>query len=65
MKLIDLDEIENFILVDKFGVPRFKIEIGDGLPIIEAIPINWIEKNYAIYGFIKELIEKWREENEH
>lgn len=43
MKLIDLDEIEYFTLVDKAGVPRYKIEIGDGLPIVKAIPIEWLK----------------------
>lgn len=46
MRLIDLDEIEYFMVVDSEGKPRFKIEIGDGLPIVKAIPIEWI-KNYA------------------
>lgn len=38
MRLINLDEIEYFTLVDKDGVPRYKIEIGDGLPTVKAIP---------------------------
>ena len=43
MRLIDLDEIEYFTLVDKDGIPRYKIEIGDGLPIVNAIPVEWIK----------------------
>lgn len=71
MKLIDLDEIEYFTLVDKNGVPRFKIEIGDGLPIVHAIPIDWIH-NYLDDSFLPEshfwviqrMIRKWEKENE-
>lgn len=73
MKLVDLDEIEYFTLVDKLGVPRYKIEIGDGLPIVEAIPIWWID-SYCTdctislrdndYKAIKKLLEDWKEENE-
>ena len=40
MRLIDLDEIEYFTLVDKDGIPRYKIEIGEGLPIVKAIRLG-------------------------
>ena len=72
MKLIDLDEIEYFTLVDKDGIPRYKIEIGDGLPIVKAIPIEWILKwacefidpNSEGYKMAMELVHDWRKENE-
>lgn len=70
MKLVDLDEIEYFTLVDKLGVPRYKIEIGDGLPIVKAIPIEWIEQqiktvcdNIEAETFGKWLIKEWEKEN--
>lgn len=76
MKLIDLDEIEYFTLVDKDGIPRYKIEIGDGLPIVKAIPIEWIkkwcnehnrksleERLLKRYGVIT-MLEDWEKENE-
>ena len=77
MRLIDLDEIEYFTLVDKDGIPRYKIEIGDGLPIVKAIPIEWIkkwcneehnrksleERLLKRYGVIT-MLEDWEKENE-
>lgn len=71
MRLIDLDEIEYFTLVDKAGVPRYKIEIGDGLPIVNAIPIDWIH-NYLDDSFLPEshfwviqkMIKEWDKEHE-
>lgn len=70
MRLIDLDEIEYFTLVDNNGVPRYKIEIGDGLPTIKAIPMGWISaytrraiKN-ADYWAIIRMVTAWEEENE-
>lgn len=44
MRLIDLDEIECFYLVDSEGRPRYKIEIDEGLPEVKAIPIEWIKR---------------------
>lgn len=68
MRLIDLDEIEYFTLVDKDGIPRYKIEIGDGLPIVKAIPIEWIERKLAEHWYvdydIRELLDDWEKENE-
>ena len=77
MRLIDLDEIEYFTLVDKDGIPRYKIEIGDGLPIVKAIPSEWIkkwcneehnrksleERLLKRYGVIT-MLEDWVKENE-
>ena len=77
MRLIDLDQIEYFTLVDKLGVPRYKIEIGEdiGIPTVDAIPVEWIE-NYIskikddgmIYlssaGCIKDMLKDWEKENE-
>lgn len=69
MRLIDLDEIEYFTLVDKFGTPRYRIEIGEGLPIVEAIPIEWIKKQAFKHPhlnrnlFYQMIIEQWEEEN--
>lgn len=70
MKLIDLDEIEYFTLVDKDGTPRFRVEIGDGLPIVKAITIEWIH-NYLDNTFLPEgqfwaiqkMIKRWEKEN--
>lgn len=76
MRLIDLDEIEYFTLVDKYGVPRYKIEIGDGLPIVKAIPIEWIENwletciprydydRMTYVADVYEMLEDWEKENE-
>ena len=73
MKLIDLDEIEYFTLVDKDGIPRYKIEIGDGLPIVEAIPIEWLYQKRSLYlengcymslMVINELLNWWEKEHE-
>lgn len=68
MRLIDLDEIEYFTLVDKDGIPRYKIEIGDGLPVVKAIPIEWIERKLAEHWYvdydIRELLDDWEKENE-
>lgn len=74
MRLIDLDEIECFYLVDREGEARYKIKIGKGLPTVEAIPIEWIE-NYIgkmdeddgmIYlspsGPLRKMLKDWREE---
>lgn len=70
MRLIDLDEIEYFTLVDKDGIPRYRIEIGDGLPIVKAIPIEFIKafkKEFRAVASVKEvidwLLEKWEKEN--
>ena len=72
MRLIDLDQIEYFTLVDKLGVPRYKVEIGEdiGIEEVQAIPIEYIE------AFKKEvrdvtngeavidwLLENWEKEN--
>lgn len=73
MKLIDLDQIEYFTLVDKLGVPRYKIEIGEdiGIEEVKAIPIEYIEKFKKKVRHIapaKEaiewLLEEWGKENE-
>ena len=73
MKLIDLDEIEYFTLVDKAGVPRYKIEIGDGLPIVNAIPVEWLYQKRSLYlengcymslMVINELLNWWEKEHE-
>lgn len=71
MKLIDLDEIEYFTLVDKDGIPRYRIEIGDGLPIVKAIPMGWIRAytrstiSNADYWAIIRMVTKWEKENEN
>lgn len=75
MRLIDLDEIEYFTLVDKDGIPRYKIEIGDGLPIVKAIPVEWIEKfmyrfrpylaTSTDYEFLYYMLKEWEKENEN
>ena len=73
MRLIDLDQIEYFTLVDKLGVPRYKIEIGEdiGIEEVKAIPIEYIEKFKKKVRHIapaKEvidwLLENWGKENE-
>lgn len=73
MRLIDLDQIEYFTLVDKLGVPRYKIEIGEdiGIEEVKAIPIEYIEKFKKKVRHIapaKEaidwLLENWEKENE-
>lgn len=75
MKLIDLDEIEYFTLVDKDGKPRFRVEIGDGLPIVKAIPIEFIEKWKSGKTSIEQVVadkimmdykykDYWEKENE-
>lgn len=72
MRLIDLDQIEYFTLVDKMGVPRYKIEIGEdiGIEEIKAIPIEYIEtfkkkvKHIApAKEVIEWLLENWEKEN--
>lgn len=72
MRLIDLDQIEYFTLVDKLGVPRYKIEIGEdiGIEEVKAIPIEYIEKFKKKVRHIapaKEvidwLLENWEKEN--
>lgn len=77
MKLVDLDKIEYFTLVDKWGIPRYKIKIGDGLPIVKAIPIKFIEEQIAkttdisnsdeldvLYaGNLNYLLKLWEAEN--
>ena len=45
MRLIDLDQIEYFTLVDKWGVPRYKIEIGEAIGVKE-------EKQFLLSGSI-------------
>ena len=73
MRLIDLDEIEYFTLVDKWGTPRYKVEIGEGLPIVDAIPIEWLkqlkqrylEENCLMsYAVINEIQNLWQKEKE-
>ncbi len=79
MRLIDLDQIEYFTLVDKLGVPRYKIEIGEdiGIEEVKAIPIEWIKRYIAEEGIypnrellsveqadaIERMIENWEKEN--
>lgn len=55
--------LKTYEVIDR--IEKIVNEWVDNQPTVEAVPIEWIEKNYAIYGFIKELIEKWREENEN
>ena len=69
MRLIDLDEIEYFTLVDKWGTPRYRIEIGEGLPTVEAIPVEWIRKwntqhSPIIAGYVAHMILDWEKEND-
>lgn len=73
MRLIDLDQIEYFTLVDKLGVPRYKIEIGEdiGIEEVKAIPIEFIEKFKkefravaSVKAVIDWLLEEWEKENE-
>lgn len=78
MRLIDLDEIEYFTLVDKFGIPRYKVELGEGLSIVEAIPIEWIkewrkhqwfsdkplEERTIIAMGVRLMLEDWEKESE-
>ena len=73
MRLIDLDQIEYFTLVDKLGVPRYKIEIGEdiGVEEVKAIPIEYIEKFKKkirhiapAKAVIEWLLEEWEKENE-
>lgn len=73
MRLIDLDQIEYFTLVDKLGVPRYKIEIGEdiGVEEVKAIPIEYIkafkeEVRDVTNGkaVIDWLLEEWGKENE-
>lgn len=72
MRLIDLDQIEYFTLVDKMGVPRYKIEIGEdiGIEEVKAIPIEYIKafkkkvKHIApAKEVIEWLLENWEKEN--
>lgn len=71
MRLIDLDQIEYFTLVDKLGVPRYKIEIGEdiGIEEVKAIPIEWIRNYVSIWisepykNFVLNMITKWEKEN--
>lgn len=44
MKLINLDEVKCFVITDINDEPIFKFKIGEGMPIVEAIPIEWIKK---------------------
>lgn len=70
MRLIDLDQIEYFTLVDSMGVPRYKIEIGEdiGIEEVKAIPIGWI-RDYmrrlpdgsVAYECILVMLEDWEE----
>lgn len=75
MRLIDLDEIEYFVVVDKEGKPRFRIEIGEGLPIVKAITVEWIERfmnrfrtsegvSGDEYALLHYMLTEWEKENE-
>ena len=74
MRLIDLDQIEYFTLVDKWGVPRYKIEIGEdiGVKEVNAIPIEWFNKQIdwhletRTYGaeVYQWVLNRWYEDKE-
>ena len=69
MRLIDLDQIEYFTLVDKMGVSRYKIEIGEdiGIEEVKAIPIEWLKRYEIIKGQevrLQDAINDWEKENE-
>lgn len=74
-RLVDLNQIEYFILVDKDGVPRYKIEIGDdiGVEEVDAIPVEWIKHwaderccgDLTVYGqLFYDMLEDWEKEIE-
>lgn len=71
MRVIDADKIIDKILVNcPFEIDKQQYESIWGVPIIEAIPIEWIrkweEENWELecnYG-IDDMIDDWRKENE-
>lgn len=44
MRLIDLDEVKCFVITDVNDEPIFRFKIGEGIPTVKAIPIEWIKK---------------------
>ena len=63
MRLIDADELRTRYPKGWWGGNYFHFQI-DNSPTVEAIPIEWIEKNYSWLTMAKEMIKHWREENE-
>ena len=77
MKLVNVDDLKVLVAVESTGEIRYGklvTELFDDIPIVEAIPIKWIEKKiteYIInnrYGsdavpIIYALLSDWRKEN--
>lgn len=66
MRLIDIDKISKDAEWDEYydGFISYSSAMIDEAEIVDAIPIEWIEKNYSWLTIAKEMIKHWREENE-
>lgn len=71
MRIIDADEVirfynEQFPDLDS-GVHWSRNDIImnlDNIPTIEAVPTEWLEKNYGWLTMTGEIIKDWEKENE-
>ena len=65
MRLIDADKlIASLKPEESVWVGLVLAEQVANAETVEAIPIEWIEKNYSWLTMAKEMIKHWREENE-
>lgn len=71
MKLINVDDLKVLVAVESKGEIRYGklvTELFDDIPIVEAIPIewiwNWINTKGVFAQYISDMIAEWEKENE-